>query len=295
MSERRTALVTGGTGGIGRAVAVALAHRGDRVLFVGRDAARGAEVLAQLQRAAPDADHGFIRADLSLMRESVRVALEVLRHAPRLDAVVCCAGVLSFVPEWTDEGLERTLALNYLGRFLLARLTLPSLRQSASGRLVLVANAGKYRDTLDLEDLEHRRGPAGLEVSARSQVANDLLTIDLARQLGGSAPEVTCVFPGVTRTDVFRNARGAPRLARLVAPVLTAVLGRSPESAARTPVHLAASPQAIGIGGRFFGPDLEERRVPDWIRPDRALALRNATERLLASWLEPAHRPAASG
>ncbi|HZJ55722.1 MAG TPA: SDR family NAD(P)-dependent oxidoreductase [Myxococcaceae bacterium] len=294
MSEMRTALVTGGTGGIGRAVAIALARAGDRVLLVGRDAARGAEVLEELRCAAPGADHAFLRADLSLMRETARVADEALRQASRLDAVVCCAGVLSFVPEWTDEQLERTLALNYLGRFLLARRALPALRLSPSGRLVLVANAGKYRDRLDLDDLQHRRRRPGLEVSGRTQVANDLLALELARRLAGTGVEVTCVFPGVTRTAAFRNARGVPWLARLVVPLLT-TLARPPERAARTPVHLARSPEAVGSGGRFYGPDLRERRVPGWLRAARAGSLWRSTEVLLTPWLEMATPDAASG
>src|SRR5262245_26912788 len=131
-SETRTSLVTGGTGGIGRAVGLGLARAGDTVLFVGRDAARGREVLEELRRIAPGKDHAFFQADLSLMRDIGPVAAEALRRAPHLDAVVCCAGVLSFASEWTDEGLERTLALNYLGRFLLARRTLPALQRSSS-------------------------------------------------------------------------------------------------------------------------------------------------------------------
>jgi NAD(P)-dependent dehydrogenase (short-subunit alcohol dehydrogenase family) len=294
MSQTRTSLVTGGTGGIGYAVALGLARAGDRVLFVGRDAARGMEVLKELQRSSPGKDHAFLRADLSLMREAHRVAGEALRRAPRLDAVVCCAGVLSFVPEWTDEGLERTLALNYLGRFLLARRTLPALQRSPSGRLVLVANAGKYRDTLDLGELEHRPRRQGLQVSGRTQVANDLLALELARRLSGTPVEVTCVFPGVTRTDVFRNARGTPWWGSLLAPLLTR-LGQSPERAARTPLHLASSPQAVGKGGRFYGPDLRERPIPRWLRPERAEALWSVTEKLLGPWLDEWTRAVGSG
>jgi NAD(P)-dependent dehydrogenase (short-subunit alcohol dehydrogenase family) len=294
MSPTRTSLVTGGTGGIGYAVALGLARAGDRVLFVGRDAARGAEVLKELQRSGRGEDHAFLQADLSLMREGRRVAGEALRRAPRLDAVVCCAGVLSFVPEWTDEGLERTLALNYLGRFLLARSTLPALQRSPSGRLVLVANAGKYRDTLDLGELQHWPRRQGLDVSGRTQVANDLLALELARRLAGSHVEVTCVFPGMTRTDVFRNARGVPWWGRLLAPVLTR-LGQPPERAAWTPVHLASSPEAVGSGGRFYGPNLREQPLPAWLRAERAEALGSATETLLAPWLDERSRAVRGG
>ena len=104
-------MVTGGTGGIGRAVALGLARGGDRVLFVGRSADRGARVLDELRRARPGADHAFLRADLSLLSDTARAADEVARRTDRLDAAVFCAGVLSTVPEWTEEGLERNFAL----------------------------------------------------------------------------------------------------------------------------------------------------------------------------------------
>src|SRR5688572_20395914 len=111
---RPTAVVTGGTGGIGHAVAVELARRGYRVLIVGRSAARGAAVLTELEDAAPQAGHALIQADLSLLRETARAAEDITRHADRLDAVVLCAGVLSTLAEWTDEELERSFVLNYL-------------------------------------------------------------------------------------------------------------------------------------------------------------------------------------
>src|SRR5918997_4187978 len=103
----RVALVTGGTGGIGRAVALGLARGGDRVLFVGRSAEKGARVLAELREAGPDADHAFLPADLSLLSETARVAEETMRLTDRLDAAVFCAGILSTVPAWTRAGLGR--------------------------------------------------------------------------------------------------------------------------------------------------------------------------------------------
>src|SRR5882672_7960288 len=111
--RRRVSLVTGGTEGIGRAVAVELARRGERVLFVGRNEERGAQVLGALHAIAPCVRHQFLRADLSLLDETARVAEQVALATDRLDAAVFCAGVLSTVPRWTLEGLERNFVLNY--------------------------------------------------------------------------------------------------------------------------------------------------------------------------------------
>jgi NAD(P)-dependent dehydrogenase (short-subunit alcohol dehydrogenase family) len=286
--SERVSLVTGGTDGIGRAVALELARGGDRVLFVGRDRVRGMEVLAALRRVRPGAEHAFLPADLSLLAHTAHVADEVALRTNHLDAAVFCAGILSTVPEWTAEGLERNLALNYLGRYLLARRVVPLLEAAPSGRLVLVANAGMYKDTLDMDDLQHRRGRPGLRVAGRTQFANDLLAVELAERLRGSRIEVTCVFPGMVRTSVLRNAR-LPRLMRLLISALHALRAISPEKAAETPVFLARDPSARGTGGRFYGPRRRERLVPARARrPDRRAALWAASEALMRGHLADA-------
>jgi len=288
----RVALVTGGTDGIGRAVAVQLARGGDRVLIVGRSRERGAQLLTALREARPGVDHAFIAADLSLLSETARVAEEVTRCTDRLDAVVCCAGILSTIPEWTAEGLERTFVLNYLSRYLLARRLLPALTAAPSGRLVFVSNAGKYGDTLDFGDLQHRRGKPGLHVSGRTQFANDLLATELADRLRGTRVEVTCVFPGVVNTGVFRNARGLPWVVRVIAPLLQRMVALSPEAAAETPVFLAQDPEAVETGGCFYGPGRRPRPVPERaLRPARRGQLWAASEELVGAYLVDAGVP----
>lgn len=279
--------MTGGTGGIGAAVAAELARREHRVLFVGRDAQRGRAVLSGLAGTG----HTFIRADLALMSDTARVADEVTGHTDRLDALVLCAGVLSTVAEWTDEGLERTLALNYLSRYLLARRLLPPLTGSPSGRVVLVANAGRYRDILDLDDLQLRHGGRGLRVSGRSQFANDLLAVELAERVRATRIAVTCVYPGLVATDVFANAHGPSRPLRAVAAALQRRLGAPPAKAATVPAQLAADPEAAGFGGAFVGPGMRRIRIPDRARrAERRAALWAASEALVAAWLTDADR-----
>jgi NAD(P)-dependent dehydrogenase (short-subunit alcohol dehydrogenase family) len=278
---RRTALVTGGTGGIGRAVAQDLARRGHRVIIVGRDADAGRDVLAGLDRDG----HEMVRGDLSLLRDTARVAAEVTARTDRLDAVVLCAGVFAAAPEWTDEGLERTLVVNYLSRHLLLRLLLPLVTRAPSGRVVLVANAGRYPDTLDLDDLQMRRGGRGLRVAGRTQFANDLLAVDLAEELRDTRVRVFCVFPGVVDTDVFRNARGVPRPLRAVAVTLQRRIGAAPSQAARTPVFLADDPTATS---GFYGPNVRPLPIPARAQnPDRRAALRAAADDVIRDWLTP--------
>jgi NAD(P)-dependent dehydrogenase (short-subunit alcohol dehydrogenase family) len=285
------ALVTGATGGIGSAVALRLARKGFRVIGVGRDPRRGEGVLSELRDVRPlegryASDHLFLPTDLSLMSETAALAAEVATHTDRVDALVCCAGNLAFRPEWTREGLERAFALNYLSRFVLIAHLLPMLLRAPSGRVVLVANAGRYRDTLDLEDPNYHHGRRGLRVSTRTQFANDLLAVELADRHQATPLEVSCVFPGVVRTDLFRNAVGVPGpLSRLLA-VLPARTGLPPEVAADTPAWLAASAEARHISGSFYGPCRSRRQVPAAAgRAERREALWRTTENLVARWL----------
>ncbi len=260
---RRTTVVTGDSGGIGQAVAAELTRRGHRVIGVART--------------------GDVRADLALMRETARAADEILARTDRVDGVVLCAGVLSTVAEWTDEGFERTLALNYLSRFLLVQRLLPALSEAPAGRVVLVANAGKYRDSLDLGDLMLRRGGGrGLKVSGRTQFANDLFAVELAERVRGSRIAVSCVYPGPVATGVFRNARGVSGPLRTAAVAVQRLGAAAPAEGARTPVHLADDP---GATGGFYGPRLRRRTIPGRVlRRDRRAGLWAASEGLIQSF-----------
>jgi NAD(P)-dependent dehydrogenase (short-subunit alcohol dehydrogenase family) len=243
-------VVTGSTG-IGGAVAAAL---GERALTIGRA--------------------GQIRADLSLLGGTARAAAEVTGP---LDAIVCCAGVFALRAEHTVEGLERAFVLNYLSRFLLIRLLLPRL--VPDGRVVLVANAGRYGDTLgDLDDLNLRGGGRGLRIAGRTQFANDLFAVELAERRPELA--VTCVFPGLVATRVFRDARGVPAGLRRVLNLVQRRVGADPAAAAATPVALATGPRPAS---GFYGPGCTPLTIPARVLRGRRAALWSASEDLIAA------------
>src|SRR5689334_999007 len=125
----RTVLITGSTGGIGKATALGLAKLGARVLIAGRDPAR-TEATAREIRAAGGHDVDLFVADLSSQREVRRLAAEVLQRHPRIDVLINNVGGYWNTRHLTADGLEHTFALNHLAPFLLTSLLLESLKRS---------------------------------------------------------------------------------------------------------------------------------------------------------------------
>lgn len=115
----KTALIAGGTFGIGRAVAFELARQGYHLILIGSGEPRGQQAVAAIEQQTGNTNVQFIQADLSLMAENQRVAELVARHWPQLDWLVFTA--VRFQPKrlLTAEGNEATFALYALSRFYL--------------------------------------------------------------------------------------------------------------------------------------------------------------------------------
>jgi NAD(P)-dependent dehydrogenase (short-subunit alcohol dehydrogenase family) len=127
-------LVTGGTGGIGKATAIGLAALGARVGITGRDQARAKAAAAGIGAATSNAALDVFAADMSAQSEVRRLAARVLDTYPRLDVLVNKVGGFWAHRHVTADGLEQTFALNHLAPFLLTNLLLDRLMASAPAR-----------------------------------------------------------------------------------------------------------------------------------------------------------------
>jgi NAD(P)-dependent dehydrogenase (short-subunit alcohol dehydrogenase family) len=140
----KTALVTGSTDGVGRLVAKRLGAAGARVLVHGRNRERGERVVAEIEEGGGPAD--FLAADLASLAEVRRLADAVRQRTDRLDILINNAvigtGGARASRQTSADGHELRFAVNYLAGFLLTRLLLPLIRNSAPARVVNVASAG---------------------------------------------------------------------------------------------------------------------------------------------------------
>ncbi len=184
----RTVLVTGATGGIGRATALGLALLGAHLAITGRDRGRTEDAAREI-RAAGGQVEVFV-ADLSSQSEVRRLAGEVLQRLSRIDVLVNNVGGYWNTRHVTADGLERTFALNHLAPFLLTSLLLDRLTQSAPARVVTVASNAQALGRIDFADLQGGRSYSGARAYNQSKLANVLFTYELA-----SCPPRACRAP----------------------------------------------------------------------------------------------------
>ncbi|MGW5383210.1 SDR family NAD(P)-dependent oxidoreductase [Nocardia sp. NPDC003963] len=196
----RTIVVTGGTTGIGRELASTYLGRGDRVIIIGRDAAKGRGFLEEADRTGSGANAFFIQADLGLVSENLRVVEEIRDRFPVLDALVLCARFFRSYRRVTPEGFEHNFALYYLSRYLLGYGLVGQLEKSDRSIIVNIAGPGVTPGSVRWNDLEMEQGYDGWSAMFHGGKLNDLLGVSFAAAHRGYRTRYALVFPGNTRT-----------------------------------------------------------------------------------------------
>ncbi|HEU0296145.1 MAG TPA: SDR family NAD(P)-dependent oxidoreductase [Anaerolineales bacterium] len=266
--DGKTALVTGGTAGIGFYTAHALARMGAVVYVTGRDLGRGQEAERQMRAAAGHANVHFVQADASTIGGNQELARHILAQTDQLHILVNNVGGL-YNDRWeTDDGYEATLAMNFVGPFALTEALLPILRQSAPARIVNVTSAGYTMWKGDLfTDIQSCETYSGFDAYNRSKYLNLLWSLALARRLKGSGIVVNAIHPGTAWTPMTQSnqLRLLPANMRLFWPVFR-LLQRtgSPEKVARTSIYLASAPEAATMTGQYF----ESSTRPKGLNPE---------------------------
>ncbi|GKZ16392.1 SDR family oxidoreductase [Haladaptatus sp. T7] len=250
--DGQVALITGGTSGIGRETALALADRGASVAIVGRNRKRGRRVAREIDARNGDGWAELYIADFA-SRKSVRnLAVAFRDRHDRLDVLVNNAGTFRHRRSETGDGIEATFAVNHLAPFLLTHLLVDTLVESAPARVVTVTSELHERGTIDFSDLGRERDYDGMEAYSQSKLANVLFTRELAERLRGTGVTATAVNPGfVPGTGFTREASIRNRLLLGLFSVLPLPFTKNVEEGAETVIEAAASPEFSDVTGEY--------------------------------------------
>ncbi|OOY30826.1 3-oxoacyl-ACP reductase family protein [Thioclava sp. F36-6] len=232
--QGKVALVTGGSRGIGRAIALALAEQGAKVAFCHPDDAQAHDTLAELQKLT---EAESLPADVSDEAQVEGMFDAVMSRFGRIDILVNNAGILreSPIAETKIDEFDRVIAVNLRGTFLASRAF---VRRAEEGRIINIAS--------DLGFL----GREEMSAYTASKGAIIALTRTLAREL---APKilVNAIAPGSIETDMTSPASMSPEQLAIDMATPLARFGQ-PEDIAAMACYLAG-PQSNFITGQCFG------------------------------------------
>jgi len=245
--QGKVVVITGATSGIGAVAVRRLASMGARIVLVARDKTRGEAALAGLRGGAGDM-HSVHYGDLSRISEMKRLAGEISAAEPRIDVLINNAGAVFGSRQLTEDGLERSFAINHMAYFVLTLGLRERLLACAPARIVNTASTAHRGATLEFNDLQAERGFSPMRAYGRSKLCNILFTRELARRLSGTGVSANCLHPGFVATRFGDNVggwlSGVIRIAK--------TLAITPEKGAETIVYLASSPAVVDISGEYF-------------------------------------------
>lgn len=248
----KTVVITGGNDGIGYATSVALARAGFRVVIVTRSRERAEDAVGRIRAETGNSRVEYVLADLSRQASVREAAAELHRRLDRLDVLVNNAGGTFSDFQRTEDGIERTIALNHIAYFLLTGLLLDLLERAPAARIVNVASSSHYQaKDPGFDSYTEDKGHFIMGAYARSKLANVMFTVELAERLKGTGITVNAVHPGTIATRIgSKDAMSA--FHAFGWKVWSALTAHSVEEGARTSVYLASSDEVAGKTGGYW-------------------------------------------
>lgn len=255
MTNNKIALITGATGGIGKITALELAKLGFTVIIHGRNRAKTEQTVNEIRQLSSNDRVDFVLADLVKMDDVKAMAETLDKTYDRLDVLINNAGgIMNKIRETTEDGFEKTLALNLLAPFLLTELLLPHVKRSEEGRIINVtSDAHKLTAKPDFTDVDMVNTYSPLAAYGNAKLYLIWVSQYLAQQVSSSnTPNVTVntVHPGVVATDFGAKSDLGPLLNFLTR--LTRPFSKTPEQGAETVIYLATSPDVKTTSGQYF-------------------------------------------
>lgn len=268
--DRKIVMVTGGTSGIGYYTAQEIARMGATVVIVGRDEGKCLSSVEKIQHESGNHAVSYLLADLSSQRQIRSIARKFLDQHEHLDVLVNNAGGANLFRQVSEDGLERTFAVNHLAYFMLTNMLLDALKNSPRARVISVSSGSHYGEHIDFNDLQTRHFYNPVKAYGRSKLANILFAYELARRMDGKNVTSNALTPGMVATDIWKKVN--PWLTPFIYPVVERI-AQTPLQGAQTSIYLATSPEMERVTGMYYADKQPVRSSPESYNAETARRL----------------------
>ena len=251
--SKKHIVVTGGTDGIGLALVKKLLEKEHSVYIVGKNAEKGNSVINQIKNSKLE----FFQCDLSEKSE-IKKLLNSLNKLTSIDILINNAGSIFDQRTLTNEGIEKTFALNHLSYMQLSLGLLQKLENSEDPRIINVSSNAHKRYKIDINDLENRNSYSGWKAYCQSKLLNILFTYSFKNELKTKVNS-NCFHPGFVNSNFGNNNKN---LYRFLVNILKNLLAINVHKAALSPLYLALDKDLNGLNGKYFY-KLKEKKSSD--------------------------------
>lgn len=210
---KKTIVITGGTGGIGYAVARQLAQEGNDIIFQGRDIEKGHKIARELS-GINGSNARFIAADVSTVSGIKSLATAIKKFTNIIDILIQATGALNSERCETEDGLYGSFAVNYLCKFMLNHLLLDELKRGR-GKIIIVGGPLRKGAAINFNDLSMRTNYSLMKSIGQNMLSIHMHTQEFSKRHGHSV-SINVVNAGMVKTGIDRNVKGFMKMIFLV-------------------------------------------------------------------------------
>uniref|UniRef100_A0A7N0U6A2 Short-chain dehydrogenase TIC 32, chloroplastic n=1 Tax=Kalanchoe fedtschenkoi TaxID=63787 RepID=A0A7N0U6A2_KALFE len=254
-----TAIVTGGSSGMGEETARVLALRGAHVVLAVRNTAAGQTSKDKILKQTPTAKVDVMELDLSSMASVKKFVSEFKSAALPLNLLINNAGVCQLPYQLSVDGIEMQFATNHVGHFLLTDLLLDTMKETSrrsnvEGRIVNVSSVVHYWQGICFEKINDESSYGRFSAYRVSKLANILHANELSRRLREEGAKVTAnsLHPGLVTTKIVDHLPPDHRIFMRIIKLMSFLFIKEISQGAATICYVALHPQVEGVSGKYF-------------------------------------------
>ena len=241
-------VITGGTSGLGYRTAFILAQDSkNKIILIGKNKAKGEQAIKSLNNETKNKNLSFLQVDLSSIFETSSLKEKLANK--KIDVLINNAGALFYSRIESEDGIEKTFALNHLSYFILSNLLLKHKIIKNGGRIINVASGAHRGVDINFDDIEMVTNYNGWISYKKSKLCNILFTKKLSELALKNNITVNCLHPGFVKTGFGKNNTG---VIGLIIKSLMTLFAIRVEEGAETIIYLATSNNVKNISGEYF-------------------------------------------